>query len=207
MAESFPRAETPEPAPVPTLEEVEQEPQPEGRARLFWRRALRWLLGFLIVFGLGALLAVYLLYLPARQRIQSSQGQLEAANQKITELENQVDSLSGLDTTNQDLQAEIEETRLHVTILKARADISAAQLALAKEDPSKARLALSKTPNTLETLAGIIPAGQREVVTDLQDRLELAVSEIGENAFAADSDLNVLATGLLELENSYFTAP
>jgi cytoskeletal protein RodZ len=207
MAESFPRADSPEPAPIPTVEEIAPESQPEGRARRFRKRALRWLLGFLIVFGLGALLAVYALYLPARERIRSSQDQLEAANQKITELESRVDSLSGLETTNQELQAEIEATSLHVNILKARADIAAAQLSLAKDDPSKARLALSKTPNTLEILAGIIPPGQKEVVTDLQDRLKLAVSEIGENTFAADSDLNVLATGLMELENSYFTSP
>jgi hypothetical protein len=35
----------------------------------------------------------------------------------------------------------------------------------------------------------------------------LAASEIGGNTFAAESDLTVLATGLVELENSYFTSP
>jgi hypothetical protein len=96
---------------------------------------------------------------------------------------------------------------LHIAILSARADVVTAQLALAKKDPAKARVALNRTPKTLETMLSQLPADQKKVVTDMQARLKLAISEIENNQYAADSDLDVLGTSLLEMENAYFTKP
>ena len=169
--------------------------------------ALRWILGFLIVFILGAAVALYLLYLPVRKEVQDRQADLLKANQQISELQQKVDSLTPMDTRNQELQSQINDANLHINILRARADVATALAALAKNDPTKARVALSKTSQTLDTLANLIKPDQKKAATDMQARLKLAQGEIGSNSFAAESDLNVLSTGLIEIENSYFAGP
>jgi len=190
--------------PEATKEKVSPPPSRLNRIAL---RLLRWLLGILIVMGLGALLAIYTLYMPTRQKLMDSQQQVEQADQRVAELEGEVGNLSTFEEQNQDLLDELEKTTLHVTILSARADVAAAQLALAQNDPAKARLALSKTPETLKNLESMLEPGKKKLAKDMQARLDLAVKEIGENAYAANSDLDVLATGLLELENAYFAKP
>ena len=68
-------------------------------------------------------------------------------------------------------------------------------------------MALSQTPDTLTKLKGLIDQNQQKIVTDMQDRLTLAVKELDSNTYAAQSDLDVLATSLVDLENTYFTNP
>ena len=143
----------------------------EKKGQPFLRRALRWLLILLLVFGLGALLAIYAVYLPARNEIETAQVELQKANQNIDELEQRVASLSGLETKNQELQRQMDDAALHVSILKARSDVSAALLALAKDDPAKARVALSKTSQTIDGIGSLLNPDQQKVVEDMQARL------------------------------------
>lgn len=192
-----PAPETPKPQERPT----------ESRLNRFLVRALRWLVGILIVMGVGALLVIFTLYRPLQQRLGESQVQGEQADQRVADLQSQIDRLSTFESQNQDLKAELDKSELHVVILSARADVVTALLALAKNDDAKARLALSKTPETLKKLGSLLEADKKKVATDMQDRLELAVKGIGVNAYAAASDLDVLATGLIELENAYFAKP
>lgn len=192
--------------------------KPVKRAPSFWNRALRWTLGFLIVFGLGFVAAIFLFYLPARQQTNSFQTELQntrlqatqdanASQQKVSDLENQVQQLSSLDTKNKQLQNELNRAQLHIAILSARTDVASAQLALEKKDTSKAHAVLSQTPNTLDSMSSNLASNQQKLVEDMKARLKLADGEIDSNAFAAQSDLTVLATSLLELENAMFTQP
>lgn len=212
-----------ESAPVGNVEpeitkEPEKKPELESRPNQFLMRFLRWALGFLIVFGLGALLVIVTLYVPAQRKIQQAneryaqleeknKADLDQAGQEIATLDRRIDSLSTFETKNQALQTDLDQTRLHVVILSARSDVAQARLALAKEDPTKAKIALSKTADTLQSLEEMLEPDQRKVVSDMQDRLTLILDEIDENAYAAESDLDVLATSLLELENAFFGAP
>jgi hypothetical protein len=41
----------------------------------------------------------------------------------------------------------------------------------------------------------------------MQNRLTLALGELDNNKFAAQSDLNVLLTSLVQMENSFFANP
>ena len=207
MSDSLPETDS-NGATTPAVPTEAEKPLPVEKPKpSFGIRALRWILGFLIVFGLGAAVALYLLYLPARKEAQNSQAQLQSANQKISELQKKVDSLTPMDTRNQELQTQLDEANLHINILRARSDVATALTALAKNDPTKARVALSKTPQTLDSIAGLIKPDQKKAATDMQARLKLAQGEVGSNTFAAESDLNVLATSLMEIENSYFAGP
>ena len=197
-----PEVERPEEAPV------EPEPIPETKVRpSFWSRTLHWLLVVLVIFSLGALLVTLLFYIPLRREMSQREAELRATNQEISRLEEQVRSLSALETENEDLQAQMQRANLHIALLSARADVMTARLALAQDDPTRARVALNQTPETLNSLENLLEPDQQKAANDMQARLELALSGIEENTFAAQSDLNVLATNLLELEHAYFARP
>jgi TolA-binding protein len=191
----------------PTGDVKKMGPPAESKLNRFLVRTLRWVLGFLVIAGLGALLVIFTLYMPLRQKWQESQAAVQQSNQQVADLEGQIEDLNPLEAQNKDLQARLEQSELHVAILSSRADIAAAQLALAQDDVAKARLALSKTGDTLKTLEVMLRPGEKKLATDMQARLELAFKGIADNAFAAASDLNVLSNSLVELENAYFAKP
>jgi hypothetical protein len=207
--------------PTPDDEPIEEEilTAPESEGKSFWARSLRWLLILAVIFGLGALLIMFILYIPARdqailanQQIMEieaqAQADLENADQKIAELEETIESLSVLEAQNVELQDELDMANLHVVILSARTDVATAQLTLAKgEDVSKTRITLSRTSETLEILGDMLEPDQRKIVSDMQERLELVLDEVDDNPYAAESDLDVLARDLLELESALFTGP
>jgi hypothetical protein len=204
--------------PVQPVEPPAPEAPKEARSARILRRTLRWTLGILVMLGLGVLLAIYFFYMPqaarlkdANQRVaaleQQSKTDQDEAGQEIAGLQVRVENLLALETKNQALVTERDMALLHVAILSARADVASAQLALAKNDPSKARVALSRTGQTLKKLQSLLDADQQKAAADMAARLELALQEIAVNDNAAESDLGVLATDLLELETAYFTAP
>ncbi len=195
---------TPEPAATPSSPVEAKAPAREKRAPSIWVRALRVLLGLMILIGIGALLVLFLLYIPLRQDYSSAQrrmndltyqatSDLESANQKL-------DQLSALQAQCKSLQSQLDQSTLHLTILEVKTDVLSAQLALAEEDANKARLALNKTPDRLKTLENLLPQDQRKIISDLQSRLKLVLEELDENPYAAQSDLDVMAATLTQLE-------
>jgi type II secretory pathway component PulM len=197
----------PKELPAPEIDQNEKPVKPESQPKPRKRNILRWALVFLIVFGLGVLVTLFTLYIPQREALQAGETKLKEADQKIADLQKRIDSLTSLETKNQTLQTDQKNDALHTNLLMARVDIASAQLALAKNDPAKARVALTKTPKTLDTLASLMEQNQQKIVQDMQSRLKLAASEIGNNNYAANSDLDVLANGLVQLENSFFSTP
>jgi hypothetical protein len=196
--------ETPPPAVPPAKPEkgkAEKKPLPL-RIRLF-----RWFLWFLILFGGGMLLSLLLFYIPKSNELSLIRADLNKANQQASSLQDQLDSTKPLETQNQDLQTQLKASQLHVNLLSARLDVVTAQYYLAKTDPAKAHIALSKTDGTLTTLATLLPSNQSADVRDMQSRLKQAISEIENKPYDAQSDLDVLSRHLLELENAYFSKP
>jgi hypothetical protein len=191
-----------EQAPVP------EEPKEESDARRFFRRALRWTLGLMIVFGLGFIAAIFSLYRPEvqgyRQRLKGLQNDLQAAEARIAELEERVEALAPLEAQNEVLLAAQGDYELHVAILEARVDVTNALLALAEEDMPLARVSLQRTGEALEAIESLLPIDQRDIVVAMEQRLDLVRTEIEEDSYAAQSDLDVLAKRLLELEDSLF---
>jgi F0F1-type ATP synthase membrane subunit b/b' len=217
--------ETPEPRETEQPEKIsvpEQPPEkgtkPEKQPPGFLIRALRWVLGILIVFGLGAVTVIYFSYLPTKQKLDNSNQELQNAQQRIDEIQSQaqqeqansqaeIDRLKTFESKNQELQTQLNQAELHVAILSAQNDVISAQLALEKEDTNSASLALSQTSKTLDTISNKLEPNQRDVVTKMKDRLDLAVNGIDTNTYAALSDLDVLYNDLIKLENTLFSQP
>jgi DNA repair exonuclease SbcCD ATPase subunit len=142
-----------------------------------------------------------------QDELEQALANLDDAEDRIAELEAEVSRLTPLGEDNQRLQAELEDAELHVHILSAKADVAEAHLALIQESTADARVILNDTADTLEALVDMLASDQQEVVADMQERLELVLSEIGDDPFAARSDLEVLAVKLTQLENAFFTGP
>ena len=117
-------------SPAPEVPKAQERPA-ESRLNRFLVRALRWIIGILVVMGLGALLVIITLYRPLQQSLGESRGLGEQAQQRIADLESQVNNLSPFEAKNKVLQADLDKAELHIAILSARADVAAAQLALA----------------------------------------------------------------------------
>lgn len=191
-------------------EEIEPGPtpaKPESAFRRFLRRAVRWVLALAIAFALGALAVAWLFYRPKVEELGQARAGLQQAQGQITELQAEVERLSALDAERQTLQANLETMETRLAILSALEDIQAARLALATEDEASARASLSNTASALEGLANRVEPEQRDLLEAMQNRLKLALEEMGRDAFAAQSDLGVLAANLTQLENSYLETP
>jgi hypothetical protein len=192
---------------TPTPETPTPPKKIESKFQHFLRMALRWVIGFLIVFLLGALTMEFAFYRPLAGQLDQVKGERDQAQQTVKTLQGQLDSLAPLSNQNKTLQDQLSKSELHVTILSAEANVSSAQLSLMNNKPADARLVLDKTSTTLKTLQGMLPPDQQKVITDMQSRLNLALGELDNNKFAAQSDLNVLATSLVQLENTLFANP
>ncbi|MBE9525087.1 MAG: hypothetical protein IMY76_08300, partial [Chloroflexi bacterium] len=75
------------------LEPEAVEPQPESKARVFFRKLFRSTLGFLIIFGIGFAVAAYTIYKPAVAEQNRTAAELEDAQAQIADLGDQISAL------------------------------------------------------------------------------------------------------------------
>jgi hypothetical protein len=208
--ENFPASSAAQPFEAGKEEEqipAPPEAGPPPRSRLFLRRALRWAAGLLIVFALGALAATWFLYRPQTQELAAARAAQQQSQARIAELEGQVDRLQPLGETNETLQAQLEQAEARTQLLATLVEVNRARLALANENLPEAQEGLSGAGQGLTELARLVGPGEREQVAAMQSRLELVRGEIEQDAFAAQSDLGVIAANLEQLEETLFQAP
>jgi uncharacterized protein YeeX (DUF496 family) len=199
---------------------IERAPEvvEESRGKSFFRQALRVALACVIVFGIGAILVIFLLYIPERQKSTQSSQDLAQASQTIdlmqsqitdleAELRNERDRYETLLSKNQELSSALDMAELQVVIIGMRTDIANARLAIAADDSGQALVILTNMPKSFDNMEILLPGRDAVIVANLRERLELVLGEIERDAYAADSDLDVLDKALLELENNYFTHP
>jgi hypothetical protein len=115
--------------------------------------------------------------------------------------------VSSLESQTGQLQDQLDLADLHTRILSALADVRSAQLALQQEDVPRAKVHLTNTPATLVELEDLVGVDQTELVASMRERLDLAAGGLEDDTFAAQSDLDVLANNLIQLENTFFAAP
>jgi hypothetical protein len=183
---------------------------------------LRWILGVLVVFGLGFLSAIFFIYSPQRARLlriindnqAAYQQGIESAQNQIAELKAERDQLLVVQEANETLKAENDallseqsQNQLHIALLQARLDVLQAELALSDADPARASIVLERTSDILQRVADLLPDDQRATVDFLQKRLVLVLNELESDPDVARADLNVLAQRLLEIESSLLKSP
>ena len=187
--------------PKETPEELPKEP---SKFALFLRKLLRWATGTLTIFTLGIVLMWIVQVRPRTIELRELESQLQSANQEIEKLAGELDILKAVDAENAALEATLDETLIHLNLLSVLVDVSIAQLALNDGNLEMAQAALAETDSKLDLLAIDLDGNRQDTVEAMQERLSLALNEINEDTFAAQSDLEVLRNTLLALERSLF---
>ncbi len=83
-------------------------------------------------------------------------------------------------------------------------DVTTAQLAVAQEEPIKAKAALEDTTLRLADLQRRVPEEEVDRVRSARERLALVLDEVETDIFAAQRDLEILANQLLEMDRDLF---
>jgi len=178
------------------------------KSRKFIRRLLIWSLAILLIFLAGFAVSHFMFVSrPANAALEQAKADLAAAEVEITSLQSEVDDLSPLEVTNASLQIEVADVNTHITILSARVSVTDALLALQDGNLAEVSLELDKMETTLKTLKTMLNTDQREVVTIMEQRLDLVMGELDEDTTAAGMDLEVLSVKLTSLENTLFANP
>jgi len=187
--------------PKETPEELPKEP---SKFALFLRKLLRWATGTLTIFTLGIVLMWIVQVRPRTIELRELESQLQSSNQEIEKLAGELAILKAVDAENAALEATLDETLIHLNLLSVLVDVSIAQLALNDGNLEMAQAALVETNSKLDLLATDLDGNHQDAVEAMQERLSLALNEINEDTFAAQSDLEVLRNTLLALERSLF---
>ncbi len=102
-----------------------ESPKPEKRTLSIWRRMFRFLLVMLIIFGLGALVVIFTLYIPLREQLNSAEIRIEELSDQsaseINSAKEEIDRLSSIEDKFGDTQAELDELLIQNLILKNQA--------------------------------------------------------------------------------------
>jgi hypothetical protein len=204
-------AEEPSPSfetePIEEVTETTPEKKTLSKARMIWRKTLIWLVVITVAFAGGFFLDTQLRYKPEKAKIVDLRIDLDNSAAEITSLEDEIETLSLFEDQNIALTENIVQVTTHITLLSARTAVADARLALEQERLADAKLALSKLGSTLESLKSLLNEDQAEVVDTMIQRQKLIVSELEDDSFGAQTDLEVLAARLSALENDMFVTP
>lgn len=166
----------------------------------FGTRLLRWLLLIFVLFGFGFLTAIFILYNPARGQVKQLQAELQTARETRTALDQQVTGLTGQVNGLSAEVAAYKSASLQSAVAEVYADVLTAQLALARNDPGLANLALSNTADRLSQVTAQLSIEQGEAALGLQEPLKKVVDSLAKKDFpAAQTELELLASKLLVL--------
>jgi peptidoglycan hydrolase CwlO-like protein len=190
--------------PMDEKESKLSEARPEARLHKSMRSALSWVLVALLAFGLGALLIALVLYLPARQKLNKANADLEQTNATITANTEQITTLQADSET---LQKNLDSATLHMYVLRALSGVRGASLAVAADDYAGARLSLTQASEALDMLSGLLGADQKDVLTAMQQSAAQALTKVKTNLTSAQPELDQLTKNLVQLENNLFPNP
>ena len=185
-------------------ESVLSESKPETRLQKLMRGAIRWVLVGLLAFGLGVLIITFALYIPARQKLDIANADLEQANTTITA---KTDQIATLQTDNETLQKNLDSNTLHMYVLEALSGVRGASLAVAAADYAGARLSLIQASEALNTLSGLLGMDERDVLTAMQQSAAQALDNMQNDLKSAQPELDQLTKNLVQLEDNLFPNP
>lgn len=96
---------------------------------------------------------------------------------------------------------------LENTVLSAESYVNTARVSLANNKIADAKIALNNTTGLLKKLREMLAPDQQGFAEDMQSRLTMAIAELDNNKYAAQSDLEILANSLSQLKSSLVINP
>lgn len=208
--ESAPKVETtPQPAKIDMRNPIADVPRkPDSRVRKFFRSMVRWIILIVALFAAGVVTAYFLLYQPAREQINSLQGELATAQQEIEtrsqELQSAQNEITALKAQKDAAVSNLDNAENRAYLQMVLTNVANARLALANKDGANARTALTAARADLEKLLPAVQVKDKDVAAGLLSRLDLALSELSRDPRTAIADLDVLTRSLQDAEKTLF---
>lgn len=187
----------------PPEPQVEMKKEP-SRANLFFKKLLRRATLWLGIFALGIVVTWFVQIRPRIEEVNALKAEMDLLEEEVGALETDLAELEGIESERDGLQLQLDDTRVHLALLDILVDVSTAQLAIGDGNFDTAQAALAETDEKLSELAAWLEEDYHETIDGMQSRLALALEEINQDAFAAESDLEVLRNSILALERSLF---
>lgn len=183
------------------------KPEP-SKTRIFFRKALIWLIVILVAFGAGFLLNHFWRYQPlsaALQRVQTEQADLQDDLDELDYLIGQMTpKLEAANATIASLESDLEMANARLEFYKVLVDVSNARLFLFLEKIEDAQIALADTKTSLEALQPTIETVDAELALSMPRRLELIIAGLERDPETAAIDLELFTKDLLALEPLLF---
>ena len=179
----------------------------KSRFQQIIRRGLIGLAVLLVVFAAGGVTVGLLYVRPANQERTRLEQELNQAEARIQDQEAKLAEYKSQETEKQSIQQALTNSQTHVALLRVLVDVNNARIALEAQDPDRARLYLSKTPQKIEQLGQSLGAESDGAISSMLQRLTLVNDEISRSRSAAQTDLSIIANDLIQIENTFFTLP
>lgn len=162
-----------------------------GRFKAFVRTALIWLLVFVLVFLGGAATLYFWQLQPTQDNLEQTQMELDNANERIFEL-----------------QAELDQASFNMSyaaFLEVQADVNAARLAMVDEDTLGAKAALANTESFLEIILDDVAEFDQALADSLPQRLNLIITNLDSDLERSVLDAQLLSEDLLKVYEGIYT--
>ncbi len=181
-------------------------PQTESRLRRFLRQLVRWTLGILILLGIGFVVALLLLYMPMRREAAAIAAELSATRTRLEEAEKDLAAKAQMEKLYQDVVERLKRADFENNLLNLQMEIASARIYLYEDKKGLAATALQNARSILKALQSTASPAQRTALNEMEVRLNLAISGLEKNTYAAQSDLDVLARSLSDFSASLATS-
>ncbi|MCS7248977.1 MAG: hypothetical protein NZ840_12165 [Anaerolineales bacterium] len=174
----------------------------ESRLGRFLRQLVRWTLGVLILIGVGFVAALLLFYIPMRREAATRATELSAAQTRIEELEGELAAKAQMEKLYQEALERLKRADFQNNLLRLQLEVASARIYLYQDQKELAGTAMRNAQSIFKALqTGATPA-QRTALSEMEARLDLALSGLEKDLYAAQSDLDVLARRLSDFSAS-----
>ena len=176
----------------------------ESRFGRFNKSLLRLITIIVILFAAGVLVTYFVLYQPVKNQLVDSTTTLKDVtvqlNENIATLDEVEAALDDMTTAYDDLADDYAYTTAQNQLLRMYTKVVDAQMLIQTKSYTEAKKELA---DAREILDDVLPELTKVNKTDaerLDSRLDLVISEFGNDVKAAESDLEVMVTWILEFD-------
>ncbi len=194
--------------PASELNDLPPEKAQPSRTKIFFRKALIWLLVFIIAFVGGFLLDHFLRYKPLSDDLRQANLEMDDVNQDISEIQAQIEQIQPkMEAANAritTLEDDLEIANARLQFYQVLVDVNNARIALFLENIEEAQTSLNDTKERMEELQPVIEESNPELAMSLPRRLELIIDGLERDPETASIDLELFTKDLLMLEPLLF---
>ena len=183
---------------------------PDTSLGRFSKSFLRFLVAILVLFAAGVLVTFFVLYSPTKAQLTATTATLKDTtaqlNTTVATLEKSDAALADMTTAYDQLSEDYAYTSVQNQLLRVNALVVNAQLLINEKSLVTAKKDLAEARTLLDTVLPEMKKLNAEDADRLDARLDLVISEFGNDVKAAESDLAVLVDWLKQYDQLLQTA-